>query len=73
MTKKEKDRQRVLNGGRGGGEAYRRLFEYYENKVYSLNEQITELKAQIEKMKCCVVSCCEGCERLPKLYKEFDK
>lgn len=31
-----------------------------------------ELEQQIEKMKCCVVSCCEGCERLSKLYKEFE-
>lgn len=36
-------------------------------------KRIAELEAQIEKMKCCIVSCCEGCERLPKLYEEFDK
>ena len=29
-------------------------------------------EAQIEKMKCYLSSCCEGCERLPKLYKEFE-
>lgn len=33
---------------------------------------IKEMGEQIEKMKCCVVSCCEGCERLPKLYEAFD-
>jgi hypothetical protein len=33
---------------------------------------IAELEAQIEKMKCCVVSHCEGCERLPELYKELE-
>jgi len=36
------------------------------------DNEIRELKAQIEEMKCCIVSCCEGCERLPKLYKEFE-
>lgn len=46
MTKAERNRQRALNGGRGSGQTYRRLFEYYENEV-------AQLKEQIEKMKCC--------------------
>lgn len=37
-----------------------------------LEKDNAELKKQIEEMKCCVASCCEGCERLPKLYKEFE-
>ena len=36
-----------------------------------LTDKVAELEAQIEKMKRCIVSCCEGCERLPKLYKEI--
>lgn len=38
----------------------------------NLTDRVRELEQQIEKMKCCVVSCCEDCERLPKLYKEFE-
>ena len=53
MTKTEKNRQRVLNGGRGGEQAYRRLFEYYENKVYALNEKIAELEKQISILLLC--------------------
>lgn len=39
MTKAGRNRQRALNGGRGSGETYRRLFEYYENEVAQLKEQ----------------------------------
>ena len=35
-----------LNGGRGSGRAFRLLCETYENKI-------SNLEAQIEKMKCC--------------------
>ena len=42
MTKKEQ--KRVLNGGRGSGQLYRRLFEYYENKVVNLEAQVDVAK-----------------------------
>ena len=38
----------------------------------NLIDENNELKKQIEKMKCCIVSSCEGCERLPKLYMELE-
>ena len=41
------------------------------NKVYEDNNR--QLREMIEKMECCIVSCCEGCERLSKLYEAFDK
>ena len=41
--------------------------------ISTLEQDYKNLEAQIEKMKCCIVSCCEGCERLPKLYEAFDK
>ena len=47
--------------------------EHWYNKYKDAEKRISELEAQIEKMKCCIVSCCEGCERLPKLYEAFDK
>ena len=46
MTEKKRIDKWFLNGGRGSGQAYRRLFEYYENKVYALNEKIAELKEE---------------------------
>lgn len=73
MTKKEQNRQRVLNGGRGGGEAYRRLFEYFENKVANLKEENEELRSQLNsytkykeniiKLEAQInqMKCCENC------------
>ena len=34
-----------------------------------LNLRVARLQEQIEKMKEQTVSCCEGCERLPKLWE----
>lgn len=56
-----------LNGGRGSGRTIRLLCETYENKIADLEDklanadyqlegrdnEIKELEAQIEKMKCC--------------------
>ncbi len=73
MTKKEQDKQRVLNGGRGGGQAYRRLFEYYENKVANLKKENEELRSQLNgytkykehiiKLEALIekLKCCENC------------
>ena len=79
MIKAEKNRQRVLNGGRGGGQAYRRLFEYYENKVYALNERIAELEKQIEEMMLDVKEMAKQADKnvdmlaLKKMLKLFNK
>lgn len=35
-------------------------------------KRITELEEKIEQMKNCIISCCAGCERLSKLYKELE-
>lgn len=57
----------LLNGGRGSGRTFRLLCETYENKIADLEEklanadyqlegrdnEISELEAQIKKMKCC--------------------
>lgn len=40
-------------------------------QVERLRKENAELKEQIEKMKDSIVNWCEGCERLPKLYKEM--
>lgn len=53
MTKEEQNRLCALNGGRGSGQTYRRLIEYYENKVANLENKNAELEALIEKLKCC--------------------
>ena len=37
------------------------------------DNEIRELKEQIKEMKGILLCTCEGCSRLPKLYKAFDK
>lgn len=44
MTKKELNRQRILNGGRSAGQDYVRLVDYYENKIFLLENKISELE-----------------------------
>lgn len=44
MTKKELNRQRILNGGRSAGQAYVHLVDYYENKIFLLESKISELE-----------------------------
>lgn len=44
MTKKEQNRQRILNGGRSGGQDYVHLVDYYENKIFLLESKISELE-----------------------------
>lgn len=44
MTKKELNRQRILNGGRGAGQVYVHLVDYYENKIFLLENKISELE-----------------------------
>ena len=44
-----------------------------ENAVVDLTKENHELKTQIEKVKEKTVSLCEGCVRLPMLYKELEK
>jgi len=46
--------------------------EHKKIAIQNRNAKIAELEAQIEKMKCCVVGHCEGCERLPELYMELE-
>jgi hypothetical protein len=36
-------------------------------------QETKELKEQIKEMKGVLLCTCEGCSRLPRLYKEFDK
>ena len=49
--RKMKKNKWFLNGGRGSGQTYRRLFEYYENKVAELEKENAELKGELKKWK----------------------
>ena len=80
MTKAEKTRMRILNGGRGAGENYRRLFEYYENKVAGLkaeneklNNRCKKYEQQISAMESGTCTVCSEVDKelqIEKLKKE---